>query len=256
MSFRVSGPVPELASCTLTAEEEADPSARLIEGNPLLGDPHDIVLTVAEVIGEPTTVTITCQATAAATRARSSRTPASSRSAWDRFSPRASSAGWLAGEVPLPEEAFREEGDGPARAAVEGLAACVLGSDPEVDDARPAARTTDDRGEDVIRDPTAGGDREEERDPDASPRRCGEGRHEERQAGERTADPEGEREAVAAVEPDRFAHARALAIRRHHDRDHPSEGVRHSAAVYRGSAAAHRARHSKVAADREDERLR
>jgi hypothetical protein len=60
---RVSGPVLELASCTLTAEDEDDTTARLIDGNPLLGDPHDIVLTVAEVIGEPTVVTVTCSAT-------------------------------------------------------------------------------------------------------------------------------------------------------------------------------------------------
>ena len=62
-TVRVTATVTEYAACVLTAEDEADASGRLIDGNPLLGDPHDLVLTVAEVIGEPTTVTITCQAT-------------------------------------------------------------------------------------------------------------------------------------------------------------------------------------------------
>lgn len=60
---RVTAPVPELASCTLTAEDESDTSARLIDGNPLTGDPQDVVVTVAEEIGETTAVTVTCLAT-------------------------------------------------------------------------------------------------------------------------------------------------------------------------------------------------
>lgn len=62
-TVRVTATVTELASCTLAGEEESDASGRLIEGNALVGDPHDIVLTVAEFIGEPTTVTVTCEAT-------------------------------------------------------------------------------------------------------------------------------------------------------------------------------------------------
>jgi hypothetical protein len=61
-TMRVSASVVELATCTLTVGDATDSATRLIDGNELVGDPHDLVTMVAVELGTAGAATVSCRA--------------------------------------------------------------------------------------------------------------------------------------------------------------------------------------------------
>jgi hypothetical protein len=60
--IRTSAAVVELVTCTLSAGGASDSATRLVDGNELVGDPHDLVATVAVELTEAGEASVSCHA--------------------------------------------------------------------------------------------------------------------------------------------------------------------------------------------------